>query len=156
MIRKMTGWCVALAALALIGHSSFNGPGTTLSTRAMKESRGADPGSADCNVRCDMAAGVYVGCTAVNGTCRQCGTFMMGMTFISYASALGEPGDPGCSPNGGFMDSAISQNCKDILQGTCTLNPDNPTGYSCVGVDTQLVCSDGVLYVIDQPLMGSP
>lgn len=143
---------LAICLTAAVAFSwSVSASGVALSSSDMKQARGGDQNSARCVGYCDVLSGVYLACQAVGGDCTQCGTLEHGQFQSSQADYIGNPGDPGCTETGGYQETEDSQDCGTIWNGTCEADPNSPSGFACVLVNSGNVCTIGIPVVETQP-----
>ncbi len=110
--------------------------------------RGGDKMQGKGSGYCDKLSGVYTGCTAKGAACTQCSP-AGDQNNSSKADTLSPDGPKGAT---GFMEGQNPQDCGVIYSGTCVVNPNSPSGFTCDGMNTADVCTLGVLEIVAQPV----
>lgn len=115
----------------------------------LESARGGNIEQGKGSERCDQEAGVYIGCTAVDGFCRQC---LTEQDDGSLEANIADWPDPNIPPDNdtGYMFGMNSQDCGNYFDGTCVVDNNSPTGYRCVASDTMNTCTEGIFEVIPQ------
>ena len=137
---------LVLASLPLVDATIFPS-NPTLSE--LNLACGGDPALGKMSVNCEIVTGAYVGCTSVDGFCRQCSTEGEdGSLSPTMADSLDQNSPKGAT---GYMTDQSFQDCGNYYDGTCVVDATSPTGFKCSSDDTKNSCSEGEHSVVPQP-----
>jgi hypothetical protein len=133
--------CLALAVSTVVLTSYLVGQSVRgLSPGEMGALRGGNDQVGKYTGRCDVLAGLYLGCTKAGASCHGCAKADEDenpiIVMVDYLQSASFPDHPG-----GFKQEQDLQLCGNLWTGKCETDPTSPTGFTCVAMDTGVVCT---------------